>query len=400
MFEKAVIRRAGDREIDLGTIAETLFFYGKTHLLLNKSVIRELTKLPRDDLLELCSPGCINLSYVQPIFGVYSSGIIRVHNFSAFEVGPKDKSKRKSTYQEEISDAFSDAYGTSRATRNAAKRFIDRVELFRNPNFNDKSNVVCELAKADIGDPRFVRAAVVASLHQIAPTYPIPSQFQFDIFDTGSGYAVASDIDFPAITKVSVAPFDQGITAAHLLGFVLDARADTFFAAHYMAELVTTDFASEIIKLKHYEWLRRSNASQGEIMRFTEVATDNFPSIREAIMSGGRTMTEFFKLLDQADKFRSWIQATNPDQGLLNAYFHEATKDSWADKLPSKTIRIAALTLAGLAIEALIPTGWAITSTTALSAGDSLLLDKIAKGWRPAHFITGPYMKFVDPIGR
>jgi hypothetical protein len=70
----------------------------------------------------------------------------------------------------------------------------------------------------------------------------------------------------------------------------------------------------------------------------------------------------------------------------------EATKDRWEDKLPSKTIRIAALTLAGVALEALIPTGLAIASTTALSAGDALVLDRLIKGWRPAHFMNGPYM--------
>ena len=85
---KELIRRAGDREIDIGTLAETIFFYGKTHLLLNRGLIGELT---RDDLLELVSRGCLDLSYYKPIFAVLSSGLIRVHNFAAFEVEPKEK---------------------------------------------------------------------------------------------------------------------------------------------------------------------------------------------------------------------------------------------------------------------------------------------------------------------
>src|SRR5208283_5186573 len=103
MFEKALIRRAGDREIDIGLIAETIFFYGKTQFLLNRGVIHELTQMPCDDLLELTSRGCLNLSYVKPVFGVLSSGVIRVHNFGAYEFGPKEK-KRVATFQEEISD--------------------------------------------------------------------------------------------------------------------------------------------------------------------------------------------------------------------------------------------------------------------------------------------------------
>jgi hypothetical protein len=114
-------------------------------------------------------------------------------------------------------------------------------------------------------------------------------------------------------------------------------------------------------------------------------------------MSGNRSIADFLKLLDQADKFKSWLQAANPDQGLLNAYFEEATKGTWADTLKSKSIRIAILTIAGLGFETMFPTRLAISATTALSAADALLLDRVAKGWRPAHFIAGPYKKFVDP---
>jgi hypothetical protein len=396
MFEKALIRRAGDREIDIGLVAETIFFYGQTQLLLNRGVIQALTKIPRDDLLALALRGCLQLSYVKPTFGVITSGAVRVHDFSAFEVGPKDKSKRLTTFQEEIADAFVVAYGNSWATRSAAQKFIDRVKLFRHPEFNSKTNLVCDLARTDLSDPRFVRAAAAAILQRIAPAYPLPPTFKFDIFDTGSGYAVGSDLDFPTISKVCVAPFTNDFTAAHLLSHLLEARADTFFAAHYMAELITTEAASDIIKLKHYDFLRRGEASQREISGFTEIVSNKCPSLREAIMSGGRSISDFLKLLDQADKFKSWLQATNPDQGLLNAYVSEATKESWADKLPSKGIRIAVLTGLGLAVEAVAPTGIAIGTSLALSTGDSLLLERIAKGWRPMHFICGPYQKFVD----
>lgn len=399
MFEKAFIRRAGDREIDIGMIAEVILFYGNTHLLLNRGVIHELTKIPCDDLLELSSRGCLNLSYDKSTYGVLSAGIIRVHSFVAFTTGTKER-KRIPTFQEELSDQFIRAYGNSHSTRKAAKQFIDRVKLFRYPDSNNKTNIVCELAKTDIGDADFVRATVITSLQRVAPSYIIPKGFRFEIIDTGDGYAGGTDLDFAAITKVCAPPFNEGFTAAHLLGFILEARADTFFAANYMAELITTELSSSIIRLKHYDWLRRSDTSRKEIELFTEIASDKFPSIRETITSGNRSIKDFLKLLDRADKFKSWLQTANPDQGLVNAYLQEATKGSWADKLPTKVVRIAALTIAGLTTEAIMPTGLAIAATTALSAGDALLLDRIATGWRPAHFISGSYRRFVDPNAR
>jgi hypothetical protein len=275
MFEKVLIRRADDTEFDIGTLAETVFFYGKTQLLISMPAIRKLTKIPRDDLLELSSRGCLNLSYVKPNFAVLSSGLIRVHKFVAFEHGPKQR-KRISTFEEEISDEFVRSYGASPSTRKAANRFIDRVKLFHHPQFNNKANVVCELTKIDIGDPRFVRAAAAASLRQIAPSYQLPDNFHFEVLDTGDGFAVVSDLDFSAITKVCLPPFNESFTASHLLGFIQDARADTFFASHYMAELVTTGLSSEIIRLKHYDWLHRGDESRREISLFTDVATDKF----------------------------------------------------------------------------------------------------------------------------
>ena len=125
-------------------------------MLLNRGTIQALTKIPRDDLLALASRGCLQLSYVKPTFGVITSGAVRVHDFSAFEVGPKDKSKRLTTFQEEIADAFVAAYGDSWGTKSAAKKFIDHVKLFRHPEFNSKTNIVCDLARTDIKNPRFV----------------------------------------------------------------------------------------------------------------------------------------------------------------------------------------------------------------------------------------------------
>jgi hypothetical protein len=118
---------------------------------------------------------------------------------------------------------------------------------------------------------------------------------------------VASDLGFATITRMCLPPFSEGFTVAHLLGFIQEAPADTFFAAHYMAELITTELASEIIKLKHYDWLRRGDTSRKEIDLFTEVASDNLPSIREAIMSGNRSMADFLKLLDRA----TWASLTS-----------------------------------------------------------------------------------------
>jgi hypothetical protein len=67
----------------------------------------------------------------------------------------------------------------------------------------------------------------------------------------------------------------------------------------------------------------------------------------------------------------------------------------WIDQLPAKPIRwlvfngIGAAT--GLAADPLVGTAAGI----ALNAADTFLLDKLAKGWRPSHFVQGPLSKFI-----
>jgi hypothetical protein len=56
MFDSALIRRIDGTDVDLGLIAETIFFYGKTHLLLDRSflagLLRELSLSDFQRLIE------------------------------------------------------------------------------------------------------------------------------------------------------------------------------------------------------------------------------------------------------------------------------------------------------------------------------------------------------------
>jgi hypothetical protein len=121
----------------------------------------------------------------------------------------------------------------------------------------------------------------------------------------------------------------------------------------------------------------------------------DFPSIREAINSGERTFSDFLRLLDKADKFKSWLQRTNPDAGLVQSYHKAATEQTWADKLPTKATRFFIATGMGLALEAVAPTGLSTIAGVGIGALDALYLDRFIKGWRPNHFIEAQYKDFV-----
>jgi hypothetical protein len=118
VFESALITRAGvDREVDIGLVAETLFFYRSVHLLLNSSSIVGLaTKIPPGDLTALFDRTGVKLTYIRPAFGVVSAGAPRVHQFVAFTFSGTQQKKVRN-HREEISTSLERALGTSADTR-------------------------------------------------------------------------------------------------------------------------------------------------------------------------------------------------------------------------------------------------------------------------------------------
>ena len=398
MFEKALIYRIGvTRTVDLGLLAETLFFYGCTHLLVDSSSILALAqKIPHRVLLELFDRNAIQLSYIRDRFAVASQGVPVTHNFVSMRlVGTPDGEKIRN-YQEELLELLERKLGKSKTIRKLANDIANRITLHRFRGVPEKEKVVTNFMRTDIEDNEFVQRAVQVTLTHLVPGFEPSTQIRFHVFKTGQGdYIVDTNLDFRRLNDAYhtvVPPEHSSISVEYLLSHLLDARADTFFAAYYMAEPVTLPLSSDIMRLKHFEFLRRRASNAEDIELFHELIVPEFPTIREAINSGNRSIEELLKLLDQAAKFRKWLTEANPDVGLIQSYYKEAAKKSWIETLPGKGIRF--IVAAG--------TGFGATAVAGPAAGlgvgatNTFLVDQLLKGWRPNRFIEGPYKKFVS----
>lgn len=153
--------------------------------------------------------------------------------------------------------------------------------------------------------------------------------------------------------KLIPSPTHSSITPVYLLSLLYNARADAYFAADYMAEIVTTPVASGIINAKFHELLSRRKRSAGQIEMFQTQYLDDARAVREAINSGERTFEDFLKILQRAQKFKKWLGTRNPDAELLREYYKAAAADSWVDRLPSKSLRFVLTTLFGLGADML-----------------------------------------------
>ena len=398
MFEKALITRVGEGTgIDIGLLAETVFLYQSTQLLLGAGSIVNLAKsIPHQDLLSFLDRAPVKLSYLRPNFAVHSEGTIQRHKVIAFTfMGDRPNQKLKNW--EELEIMLRRSMGTSSDARRLARDLGDRFKPYKFDNKKHGENIIPRLASADISDAAFVKTAVSETLASLLPNVALPP-WRFRLIDVGDGFLVDTDLDFAELNRAyhkSVPPSQGSITPAFLLAHFVTSRAISFFAADYMAEAVVAPLDAALIRIKHFDFLRRRDASVAEHDLFKSVAADNFPSIREAINSGDRSMSDFLRLLDKADRFKEWLGDINPDEGLVRSYIKRTTEDTWAEKLPTKATRFTIATGLGVAIEAVAPSGLGLAAGITLAAADQFYLDKLIKGWRPNQFIEGPLREFT-----
>jgi hypothetical protein len=256
---------------------------------------------------------------------------------------------------------------------------VEKTALHRFKNSGCREKIITDLAREDIADKKFAHSAATAILRNLVPDYNPPADLRFEIFDTGQGYAVDTNIDFVELNKKYhryVSPSYCTIDTGSLLTHIIDARLESYFGACYMAEIVTTPVLSDLIRLKHFDFLQRRENNVQEIKLFQELSLPDTPTIREAINSGSRTVSEFLTLIDNAERFRSWIRTANPDTGLIRSYYLAATRQTWADKLPTKTIRFVMATGADMLADLFLPTGIGTAAGVTVGAADSLYLDR------------------------
>lgn len=97
----------------------------------------------------------------------------------------------------------------------------------------------------------------------------------------------------------------------------------------------------------------------------------------------------------QAEKFKNWLQKQGGSEDLRKAYCQDVAHVDWADKLPARPLRWLIMTAVSLGVGAVTNPATGAVATTALSAGDYFLLDKLLKGWKQNHFIERPLKGFL-----
>jgi hypothetical protein len=414
MLELAVLRRTGVNQelIDIGLLAETLLFYERVHLLFDGGTLTYLLKtIGPDLLLDVLDRDGVSASFHSENLGTATNTNhgIQTHNFALFTAMPgqargrrQPKARRpgRASNEEWLAVTVDRAIGAGPPTSKFTKQLLKKLSSdgWKLPTLGSQD--LPSVMRSEMDDVKSIDAAVKRVVNILIPSFPIPKKWFFRPSDVGNGYAIETNFDFARLNEEYhkvIPPSHSSLSQAQLLSHLLDARASLAVGFKYLGELVVDPVGAGLIRLKTLELMRKRDAHVEELDLFQDMYLPESRKIRECLNSGERDFAEFLKLLEGADRFKSWLAGINPDDKLLSEYFKAATVSSWVDKLPTKLSRWAITTGLGAAVETLYPTGAAAVISQGISLLDATLLDRVLKGWRPNHFVEGGLTDFVKP---
>jgi hypothetical protein len=391
VFEGIVLRsRQNDGNLSLGAIAEALLFYQNTRIVLTYSSLGALAKTDSlGDVINLVRAKRIQAVFCEETLGTFtnSHGVSKSYEFGGIAlVG--DRIKQGKNRLERLEIGFRKCGVPFEKIKKLARDFVDFVPA---KSFLDDSFIeggIPDAATIDIQDIDTLKGLLRTGLAALPGGYDPGDHLTAECVQTDLGNFLFTNIDFQRVNRAraGMRPPLEPLTLAHLLILVQESRADMQLAAFYGGDFATTLENSALVRWRQSHLLQRSDLNKSERAEFSEIVLPSCPSVQDVIDTREKSFSEFLRLLDKAEKFKSWLAKANPDQRLVSQYIDALKSDTWADKAPVKALRY----LFSFAAGSVDPTGG-----IASGAADALLLDKLLKGWRPNHFIDGNLKPFL-----
>ena len=391
VFESIVLRSSEDAgNITLGAIAEALLFYQNTRIVIGHGTLVALAKNGSlGDVVALVNEGRLQAVHCEETLATIanSHGAATSFDFAGFTmVGHADV--RGKSRAERIEISLRQNGFDHRSAKAQASAFVDAIPLKSLTNDDYVKGGVPNAARVDIKDASTLKGLLRAGLTALPGGYDIGDVLHVDYVQSDLGYFLFTNIDFEEVNKrrATMRPALDLLTLDYLLSLILDSRADMHLAAFYGGDFVTSTANSALVRWRQTHLFERAERNLQAREQFSELVLADYPSIRDVIDSGERSFPEFLKLLDKAQKFKTWLAKSNPDQKLISQYIEALKSDTWVDKAPVKGLRYLFSLCTGLADP---------TAGIASGAADAFLLDKLLKGWRPNHFVDDRLKPFL-----
>lgn len=392
MLGNSILRnpRTRDNKFDKGVLCESLLFFGSTHLVIDFPTLAHLIQADfLDDLIEMLKRGYLTANFSPEMAVIYTENThgLREHCFTVAKLGGNEKTG----YMERNVDVLE--FQLRREVSDAAKSrryFRQLADLLSFKDIGDTS--ISLIAREDVTNPSFAREITTRAL--VNKGVP-PDEIKFSQFDIlkldGIKFAIATDIDFDRLSKFIPEEHRSTFNQNDLLSSVIDARVDLHLAASLNAALIGNESNQEIVDLI----LKKSIGTGFKLAEAPRAIYDSIsvatPSVREVINSRERTPGEFMKLLDSSAVFKKWLNEQNPNSDLIREMLREKGETGWLETLPAKAMRFAIFTGLGKLADFYAP------GVSVLTEGiDALLIEQLAKKWRPHYFVEDRLKGFLD----
>ncbi|WP_086445599.1 hypothetical protein [Leptospira venezuelensis] len=382
MIRNQEVGPIGD-QIDLGSLAEALLYYGEVRILAKHHVLEELIrKIGPDSLIRLLETGIFKLIYELDMMGIHTnaSGTPNaLHSPVVFHA-------LKHEPDVALPELFHSVTGRSGKGRRLSKKFASLIETVnREPGLIEAFN-------SDIDNGEYIKKTVTELISIYAPEYTIPRSFIFDIDKRGNEFKIVTNLDFEELNIIyhqRISPKHSSITDAYIMSHILTARENAMLCAKYKSDIFIDSVNMRMLELCFDSIIQRTKHSKKNIETFQDFVFDDSRAVREAVNSGKLEFTEVINLVEKSIKFKEWVSERPSDMELVKEYFKEVTKTSSIDKLPTKIAKWSFFTGAGLAIGATLGSGAIGTGLGVLtSVVDAFVFDNIVKGWKPSSFIN------------
>jgi len=268
------------------------------------------------------------------------------------------------------------------------------VPLIESIKYQDN---ICDLVREDLNNADYIKQSINDTVKFHNPTLTLrPEEIDYAFVKGNGGYIFHTNLNYEVINK-NIPNNLNGkiIDPLGLMLNILETRGDMHLAAYLGAEIATTGIQTSLMKIKFHDIYNRTAKSSTDLFQFNDFTLSNGHAIREVINNGDKNFDDFFSILDKAEKFKVWLKNINDEKNILQEYHSAVTKETWVDKLPSKSFRWSIFTGAGLLADVLTTGGLGTAIGLGLSIGDAFLLDKVLKGWDPSVFVDRQLKTFV-----
>lgn len=374
---------------DIGFIAENLLYYQKVHVVASTDTFPILlNNCGIDTLLELLTNRNLKILLRENLIGIAS-------HQSGIEQSLTDVVLMSSESLKKEEMIFR---GIFKATGRRGYSMRITQKLFPLIDTINYQNNICDLVREDLRNTNYIKQSIIEIINFYNPVLTLrPDEIEYEFVKTNEAYLFHTNLNYEEINKnIPNNPDGKIINPTGLMLNIMETRGDMHLAADLGAEIATTGIQTSLMKIKFHDIYNRTSKSSLDLYQFNDFILSNGHAIREVINNGDKSFDDFLSVLDKADRFKDWLKNIGDDKNILKEYHAAVTRETWVDKLPSKSFRWSFFTGVGLLADVMVTGGLGTVIGLGLSLGDAFLLDKVLKGWKPSVFVDKRLKSFAE----